>query len=98
MKRFKVISKNIRWNRCTYYEGELLPETFTERDMYRVLYPSRIECVEVEEDKTATTKAITSKITSSVTSTASKNAGIEKAEKPVSPRPITGAQAASATK
>ena len=43
MARFKVIRKSVRWNKQTYHTGEYLPESFTEKDMYRVLYPSRIQ-------------------------------------------------------
>jgi len=52
MPRFKVIRKSVRWNKQTYHLGEYLPETFTEKDKYRVLYPSRIAMVEDEPAKT----------------------------------------------
>ena len=48
MVRFKVACKSIRWNRKTFHAGEYLPESFTEKDKYRVLYPSRI--VKVNEE------------------------------------------------
>lgn len=49
MTRYKVIRKSVRWNKHTYHVGEYLPESFTEKDKYRVLYPSRIQKEEVKE-------------------------------------------------
>ena len=76
MTRYKVIRKSIRWNRQTYHTGDLLPETFSEKDKYRVLYPSRIASVEVKEEvKTAPVVSMDTKV----------------AEKPVAPVKPTGA-------
>lgn len=52
MARFKVACKSIRWNRKTFHAGEYLPESFTEKDKYRVLYPSRIIKVDEEVKET----------------------------------------------
>ena len=52
MIRFKVACKSIRWNRKTFHAGEYLPESFTEKDKYRVLYPSRIIKVDEEVKET----------------------------------------------
>lgn len=49
MIRYQVIRKEIRFNRHTYHAGEMLPESFSEKDKYRVLYPSRIAKVEVPD-------------------------------------------------
>lgn len=75
MIRYKVIRKSIRWNRQTYHTGDLLPETFSEKDKYRVLYPSRITSVEVKEVKTTPIVSM----------------GTKAAEKPVAPVKSTGA-------
>lgn len=45
--RYRVIRKSIRYGKQTYHKGEFLPESFTERDIYKVLYPSRLEKVEL---------------------------------------------------
>lgn len=76
MVRYKVIRKSIRWNRQTYHTGDLLPETFSEKDKYRVLYPSRITSVEVKEE---------------VKTTPIVSMGTKAAEKPVAPAKPTGA-------
>ena len=76
MTRYKVIRKSIRWNRQTYHTGDLLPETFSEKDKYRVLYPSRIASVEVKEE--VKTAPVVSE-------------GTKAAEKPVAPVKPTGA-------
>lgn len=75
MTRFKVACKSIRWNRKTFHAGEYLPESFTEKDKYRVLYPSRITSVEVKEVKTTPIVSM----------------GTKTAEKPVAPIKPTGA-------
>lgn len=55
--RYRVARQTVRFCKQTYHVGELLPESFSERDMYRVLYPSRIEKVEVpDEVETAASK------------------------------------------
>lgn len=56
MARFKVARKSIRWNRRTFHAGEYLPESFTEKDKYRVLYPSRI--IKVNEEIKETVKEV----------------------------------------
>lgn len=45
--RYRVARQSVRFCKQTYHKGDLLPESFSERDMYRVLYPSRIEKIEV---------------------------------------------------
>ncbi len=50
MIRYKVVRKDIRYKNKTYSEGALLPETFTERDKFRLLYPSRVEEVTVPDN------------------------------------------------
>lgn len=53
--RYKVARQKIRFNKQTYHVGEFLPESFSERDLYKVLYPSRIEKVIVPELATTAT-------------------------------------------
>lgn len=47
--RYRVKNKSVRFCKQTYHKGEFLPETFSERDLYRILYPSRVEKVELAE-------------------------------------------------
>ena len=47
--RYRVARQTVRFCKQTYRKGELLPESFSERDFYRVLYPSRIEKVIVPD-------------------------------------------------
>lgn len=49
MVRYQVIRKDVRFGKRTYRKGEYLPESFSERDKYKVLYPSRIAKVEVPD-------------------------------------------------
>lgn len=58
--RYKVVRKNVRFCKQTYHKGEFLPESFSERDLYRVLYPSRIEKVEISDVAEPENKAATS--------------------------------------
>lgn len=58
MKRFKVIRKDVRFNHRTFHTGDLLPEGFSEKDKYRVLYPSRIAEVEVPDAIDVTTPSV----------------------------------------
>lgn len=51
--RYRVARQTVRFGKQTYRVGELMPVSFSERDLYRVLYPSRLEKVEVP-DETAT--------------------------------------------
>ena len=51
MIRYKVTRKSVRFNRQTYHMGEYLPKSFSERDMYRIMYPSRITKVEVPDEE-----------------------------------------------
>lgn len=48
--RYRVVRKSVRFCKQTYHKGELLPASFSERDLYRVLYPSRIEKVNVPDE------------------------------------------------
>lgn len=52
--RYRVVRKSVRFCKQTYHKGELLPESFSERDLYRVLYPSRIEKVNVPDEPVKT--------------------------------------------
>lgn len=47
--RYRVKRQSVRFCKQTYHVGEFLPETFSERDLYRILYPSRVEKVELAE-------------------------------------------------
>lgn len=47
--RYRVSRQSVRFCKHTYHKGEFLPESFSERDFYRVLYPSRIEKVNVPD-------------------------------------------------
>lgn len=48
MIRVQVIRKSVRWKKQTYREGDLLPEDFREKDIHRLLYPSRVRAVEIK--------------------------------------------------
>lgn len=52
--RYKVVRQSVRFGKQTYHVGDLLPESFSERDLYRVLYPSRIEKVEIADTEVQT--------------------------------------------
>lgn len=57
--RYRVARQTVRFCKQTYRKGEFLPESFSERDLYRVLYPSRIEKVEIpDEPETKTTPVV----------------------------------------
>lgn len=67
MIRYRVKRKFIKFKGKMYKVGELLPPTFTEREMYRNIYPSRIEAVEmpeVDEKTSPAPKPVTASITS----------------------------------
>jgi hypothetical protein len=49
MLRYFVERQSVKYKGKMYLEGELLPETFTEKERFRVLYPSRIGTKEVPE-------------------------------------------------
>ena len=51
--RYRVTRQTVRFGKQTYRVGELLPASFSERDLYRVLYPSRLEKVEVPDEPVA---------------------------------------------
>ncbi len=87
MARFKVIRKSVRWNRKTYHAGEYLPESFTEKDMYRVLYPSRIQKEEVAKVEKAVQEKEVEKPVQPKVSTGTKSAK----STPVAPTKTTGA-------
>ena len=50
--RYRVKRQSVRFCKQTYHKGEFLPESFSERDLYRILYPSRVEKVELAEGGT----------------------------------------------
>lgn len=50
--RYRVVRQTVRYGKQTYHKGEFLPESFTERDIYKILYPSRLEKVEVATENT----------------------------------------------
>lgn len=49
VKRYRVKFKYVKFKGVMYQAGELLPSTFSEKDRFRNIYPSRIEQVDVEE-------------------------------------------------
>lgn len=49
-RRYRVSRQTVRYNKQTYRKGEFLPSSFSERDLYKVLYPSRLEIVEVPDE------------------------------------------------
>lgn len=54
MTRFVVIAKQVKYKGKMYNVGDLLPPNFSEKERFRLLYPSRVGTVEVaEETKTA---------------------------------------------
>ncbi|HEY8401361.1 MAG TPA: hypothetical protein VIK89_08875 [Cytophagaceae bacterium] len=50
--RFKVARKWVKWKGKVYYEGELLPPNFTEKDKYRNIYSRRLIKVEIPDEPT----------------------------------------------
>lgn len=52
-KRFIVTRLWVKYGRQIYRQGELLPATFTERDVYRNIYPSRIGEVTLTDEELA---------------------------------------------
>ena len=52
-KRFIVTRLWVKYGRQIYRQGELLPVTFTERDVYRNIYPSRIGEVTLTDEELA---------------------------------------------
>ena len=77
--RYKVVRQNIRFNKQTYHTGEFLPESFSERDLYKVLYPSRIEKVQIPDSAPV------------VLDTVATNQGSIPARTPAAPIKTTGA-------
>lgn len=49
MDKFRVTRGKVYWHRKVFKAGEYLPEDFTEKDIHRTLYPSRIEKVSTPE-------------------------------------------------
>ena len=85
--RFRVARQSVRYNKQTYRKGEFLPESFTERDIYKVLYPSRLEEVEV-----ATGGIVSPAVTSTAMTSQSVISGVSNAEKTLAaPTKTTGA-------
>lgn len=50
--RFKVARKWVKWKGRVYYEGELMPPNFTEKDKYRNIYSRRLIKVEIPDEPT----------------------------------------------
>ncbi len=48
--RFKVARKWVKWKGRVYYEGELMPPNFTEKDKYRNIYSRRLIEVEIPDE------------------------------------------------
>ena len=59
MDKFRVTRGKVYWHRKVFSAGDYLPEDFTEKDIYRTLYPSRIEKVTVAETPKVETKTET---------------------------------------
>lgn len=88
--RFRVVRQSVRFCKQTYHKGEFLPESFSERDLYRVLYPSRIEKVEVPDTEQVTNAPEATPAPSSTPVVDDK--GTNKAAKPsAAPTKTTGA-------
>jgi hypothetical protein len=67
-----------------------MPESFSERDLYRVLYPSRLEKVEISDETTAEEKEAAA--TTPETSAVKVSQGtIPAAKTPAAPTKTTGA-------
>lgn len=60
--RYRVVRQTVRFCKQTYHKGEFLPESFSERDLYRVLYPSRIEKVEVPDVSETEVASVTTQL------------------------------------
>ena len=56
MQRFFVCRAYFKWRGKMYYQGDLLPETFTHHDKARSIYNSRIGMCEVEDPVSADLK------------------------------------------
>lgn len=59
MDKFRVTRGKVYWHRKVFSAGDYLPEDFTEKDIYRTLYPSRIEKVTITETPKAEVKTET---------------------------------------
>ena len=88
--RYRVVRQTVRYGKKTYRVGEFMPESFSDRDLYRVLYPSRLEKVEIP-DMTTTAEA-PEVVTTATQEPAPVIQGNEKAAKtPAAPTKTTGA-------
>jgi len=88
--RYRVARQSIRFGKKTYRKGELLPESFSERDLYRVLYPSRIEKVEVA-DGVVQTEAAKSTESEAASTPVTTSQASKPAETPAAPTKPIGA-------
>lgn len=88
--RYRVARQSVRFCKQTYHKGEFLPESFSERDLYRVLYPSRIEKVEVPDEpvKEATSTEVPPTQTTPVVNTQGTNQAVKT---PAAPTKTNGA-------
>lgn len=51
MERYQVTRKSVRFKRQTYNVGDLLPKEFSTRDLWQVMYPSRVSLVDVPDEE-----------------------------------------------
>lgn len=78
MIRYKVIAKEVRYKKKTYRLGEYLPDGFSEKDKYRLLYPSRVAAedigasVDLSTPSVAEQKTIVSNLKAQKAATAAK--------------------------
>ncbi len=84
--RYRVARQTVRYGKQTYHKGEFLPESFTERDIYKVLYPSRLEKVEL-----ATGGVVSPEVNLAATNPQTVVSGVSNAAKtPAAPIKTTG--------
>lgn len=94
--RYRVARQTVRFCKQTYRKGEFMPESFSERDLYRILYPSRLEKVEVPDKVEAV--SVSDKASEQVETAKSILSGSNQAEKtPAAPKKSTGTPLSSQT-
>lgn len=89
--RYRVARQSVRFCKQTYHKGEFLPESFSERDLYRVLYPSRIEKVEVPDIVETETAPVVDAPSSPTTPVVDTQGTKQAAKTPAAPTKTNGA-------
>lgn len=89
--RYRVVRQTVRFCKQTYRVGELMPESFSERDLYRVLYPSRLEKVEIPDETVTAEPPVSDVVSPEVPAVKVSQGTIPAAKTPAAPTKTTGA-------